>query len=189
MKSALVFSKTEKSAAAISDLLCIEGFDDVVFAFAPEQLEYYVQTKDFDLILVNIVSELEKGVSVAVNAAQITRACVIIIVQEDIAASISDAMACKGVLVIGKPVNKHLFHHYLLFTDFFKRRMLGLFEENSKLKQRMEGIKIIDRAKMLLMQNLVFSEDQAHKYLERQAMDMRMTKVDVARQVLKTYDN
>ena len=44
-------------------------------------------------------------------------------------------------------------------------------------------------AKILLMQNLRMTESQAHHYLEKQAMNLRKSKYDVALRVLKTYEN
>ncbi len=47
---------------------------------------------------------------------------------------------------------------------------------------------MISRAKCVLMQCLAMSEPQAHKYLEKQAMDLRISKKNVAEQVLTTYE-
>ena len=33
------------------------------------------------------------------------------------------------------------------------------------------------------------TEAQAHRYLEKQAMDMRITKAEVAKSILSTYEN
>ena len=94
-----------------------------------------------------------------------------------------------GVLVIQKPVNKHLFHHYIIFTQCFKERLLSVESENKQLKSKIEEMKIINRAKLLLMQCLSMTEKQAHHYIEKQAMDMRTNKLTVAKQVIKTYEN
>ena len=94
-----------------------------------------------------------------------------------------------GVLVIAKPVNKHLFHHFLQFTECFKMRMFRVIEENEKLKHMVADMKIINRAKFLLITCLNMSEDQAHRYLEKQAMDLRTSKLEVAKQVIRTYEN
>ncbi|MPN53777.1 hypothetical protein SDC9_201443 [bioreactor metagenome] len=48
---------------------------------------------------------------------------------------------------------------------------------------------MIDRAKMLLISHLAFSEAQAHRYIEKQAMDMRATKRAIAEEILKTYES
>ena len=68
-------------------------------------------------------------------------------------------------------------------------RMLRVEEENQKLRHMVEDMKIINRAKFLLITCLNMSEEQAHRYLEKQAMDLRVSKVQVAMQVIKTYEN
>jgi response regulator NasT len=67
--------------------------------------------------------------------------------------------------------------------------MLRVTEENEKLKHIVEDMKIINRAKFLLISCLGMSELQAHRYLEKQAMDLRISKQQVAKQVINTYDN
>ena len=42
---------------------------------------------------------------------------------------------------------------------------------------------------MYFDQYLNMSEAEAHRYIEKQAMDMRMTKKQVAESILKTYEN
>ena len=37
--------------------------------------------------------------------------------------------------------------------------------------------------------HLAFSEAQAHRYIEKQAMDMRATKRAIAEEILKTYES
>ncbi|WP_334294967.1 ANTAR domain-containing protein [Terrisporobacter hibernicus] len=39
-----------------------------------------------------------------------------------------------------------------------------------------------------MIQYLKMSEEQSHKYIEKQAMDLRITKVEVAKNILKTYE-
>ena len=52
-----------------------------------------------------------------------------------------------------------------------------------------EDIKLVDRAKLLLVTCLNMSEEQAHRYLEKQAMDLRVSRLEVAKQVIQTYQN
>lgn len=58
---------------------------------------------------------------------------------------------------------------------------------NRSLKDRLSEIKVIDRAKCLLMEHEQLSEAQAHRYLEKRAMDSQMSRLQVAEQLLKKY--
>ena len=57
------------------------------------------------------------------------------------------------------------------------------------LQKKIEDGNIINRAKAILMEYLSMSEAQAHKYLEKQSMDLRLPKIEVAKNLLSTYDS
>ena len=69
-----------------------------------------------------------------------------------------------------------------------RKRFMGTLKENEKLHRELGEIKMINRAKLVLMKYLKFSEQQAHRYIEKQSMDLRMSKYDIALKVVKTYD-
>ena len=51
----------------------------------------------------------------------------------------------------------------------------------------MAEIKIVNRAKLLLISELQMDESQAHRYIEKQAMDRCVTRKVVAEEIIKTY--
>ena len=57
-----------------------------------------------------------------------------------------------------------------------------------KLKKKLDEEKIIARAKLVLMEVLCMSEEQSHKYIERESMNSGLTKVQTAYDILRTYD-
>ncbi len=62
-----------------------------------------------------------------------------------------------------------------------------LSSQTTKLKVKMEEIKQVNRAKMLLMQNMNMSEQEAHRYIEKEAMDRGMKKTAISEEIIKTY--
>lgn len=147
-----------------------------------------VENDEFDLICINAPLAEESGIELSMHFASnpFKRGYYCSSKNAD---DVNDALTEHGVLVIAKPINKHLFHHYLQFTECFRMRMLTVNEENEKLRHIVEDMKIINRAKLLLITCLNMTEQEAHRYLEKQAMDMRMSKMQIAMQVIKTYEN
>ncbi len=45
----------------------------------------------------------------------------------------------------------------------------------------------MNRAKWLLIECLSMAEPDAHRYIEKQAMDLRITKREAAENIIKTY--
>jgi len=63
-------------------------------------------------------------------------------------------------------------------------QMRTLAEEVADLHERLETRKLIDRAKGILMQALNLSEPEAFSWIQRAAMDRRMSMKDVAQAVI-----
>jgi len=83
---------------------------------------------------------------------------------------------------------KAFFNQAVKFAEVTAHRVQSLKEENIGLQMKLEETKIINRAKCVLIQHLSMSEGQAHKYIEKQAMDLRLPKGRVAKQILKVYE-
>jgi response regulator NasT len=63
-------------------------------------------------------------------------------------------------------------------------QMLALKNEVTDLAERLETRKIIDRAKGILMQAMRISEPEAFKWIQRTAMDRRVSMKEVAEAVI-----
>ena len=68
------------------------------------------------------------------------------------------------------------------------RRIEKLLKENRTLHKKIDDIRIVNRAKLILMQNMGYTEAQAHKLIEKRAMDERLPLAEVAMNILKTYE-
>ena len=54
-------------------------------------------------------------------------------------------------------------------------------------EEKMEEIRIVNRAKWLLISELKMDEQGAYRYIEKQAMDRCISKRIVAEEIIKTY--
>ncbi|MDY4209669.1 MAG: ANTAR domain-containing protein [Eubacteriales bacterium] len=51
----------------------------------------------------------------------------------------------------------------------------------------MEDIRVVNKAKWFLIEQLKMTEQEAHRYIEKQAMDRCVTKRVIAENILSTY--
>ena len=65
------------------------------------------------------------------------------------------------------------------FQDF-----VSLREENETLKENLEGRKVIERAKGMLMEQKALTEEQAYSLMKKASMNMRKPMVDVAEAII-----
>ena len=55
------------------------------------------------------------------------------------------------------------------------------------IEEKMEEIRIVNRAKWLLISELKMDEQGAHRYIEKQAMDRCVSKREIAEEIIETY--
>jgi response regulator NasT len=189
MKKAIIVSGNANTLGALKTILLDEGFNVVLTSQSGDDACGIINEENPEFIIINTPLADENGLDFAVKCSEATSACIVVIVKSDKADMVANKLVQYGIMVISKPINKHLFHHYLLFEECFRKRMTRFVNDNKKLRTQVETMKLVNRAKMLLMQNLRMTEGQAHHYLEKQAMDLRKSKYDIALSVLKTYEN
>ena len=189
MKKVLIVSRSQQGIASLSELLKSENYTQIQVSENTESAKMLGENDEFDLICINAPLSDETGIELSEHFARTTKACVVIIVSQKNADNVNHILMPQGVLVISKPINTQLFRQNIQFAECFRQRIIRFYDENNNLKDLVEDIKIISRAKCLLISCLNMSEQQAHRYIEKQAMDLRVSKYQVAKQVIKTYEN
>ena len=67
-------------------------------------------------------------------------------------------------------------------------RLRSLCTETASLKRKLDDTRIVTRAKLLLMSRLKMSEAEAHRYIEKTAMDTGSKRREVAESIIRTYE-
>ena len=57
------------------------------------------------------------------------------------------------------------------------------------LREKMDSIRIVNRAKWLLIERLGMTEQDAHGYIEKEAMNRRRTSREIAEEIIRMYEN
>lgn len=189
MDSALVVSCTEKSITFFTEILSAASIGHIVTLQSCQEARRLLLERDFDLVIVNAPLRDETGESFSRHIAAKGVCQVILVVKSEYFEEVSALAEEDGVLTIAKPINKALFWSAVKLSKAAGLKLKRIQAENSQLKQKIEDIRIIDRAKCLLISYLSMSEQEAHRYIEKQAMDMRATRRIVAEGILKMYEN
>lgn len=145
-----------------------EGYDAVLFvlpAFTQGRAER----------IAALVREAAAGVAVLVRAEE--------------RAAAEETLGGLGVLVASAGANAKNIPVLLSVAVKITRRLRLLGSENVRLRGTIDDLKLIDRAKCALIQYLNMTEADAHRFIEKQAMNRRQPKREVALEILKTYES
>ncbi|WP_265444138.1 ANTAR domain-containing response regulator [Acetivibrio straminisolvens] len=188
MDSILIISSSLKVSSSLEELLKLNSYSEIVLAKNAGEAKRILLDRDFDLCIINTPLTDEFGGNLAINIANRGTAQVMLLVKSELEDEISDKVEDFGIFVIAKPVNRQLFWSALKLVSASYNRMKGLKKQNEQLQKKIEDIKFVDRAKCVLIEYLKMSEAEAHRFIEKQAMDMRVTKREIAARILKTYE-
>ena len=68
-----------------------------------------------------------------------------------------------------------------------RERIRKTEKKTLSIEEKMNEIRTVNRAKWLLISELKMTEPEAHRYIEKQAMDRCVPKSLVAEEIIKTY--
>lgn len=188
MESALIITNTEKSAAFIAEFLSAHSISDIVAAYSAAQARRIILERDFDFVIINSPLSDETGENLARQTARKELSRIILLVKSEIFEAVSAVCGSEGVLTISKPINIELFSQ-ALFLAKSMRRLPNEQAENERLIRKIEAIRLVDRAKSILISIRGMSEAEAHRYIEKQAMDTRNSKRSLSERIIRDYEN
>ncbi len=165
------------------------SIERVVTASTGQQSRRIVSEQDFDLVIINSPLKDESGEKLSRHIISKEISQVILIVKSDYYEEVSSHVEDDGVITIAKPINKNMLWFSLKLAKAAHNRMRKIQKENTKLVEKIADIKIVSKAKSVLISYLNMTEDEAHKHIEREAMDGRITRRAVAEGILRMYEN
>lgn len=189
LDSVLIVSSSNKAREFFIEVLSQNSYGEVVTVTNGGEARRLLVERIFDLCIINSPLIDEFGDEFAKDIVSSSIGQVIIVVRNDIYDEISEKVEEYGIITIAKPMNRTIFWSVLKIANATYNKIYKLKKENNKLLQKIEDIKMIDRAKCILIQYLNMTESEAHRYIEKQAMDMRTTRKTISEGILRTYEN
>ena len=186
MESALIITSTEKSSAIFAELL--RAHSSIVHVHSCGEGRRLLLDRDFDIVIISAPLPDETGENLARQIAISGTSQVILAVNSEIYEEVSSICESDGVLTVAKPISKEIFRQALSLAKTMKGRFTKIQDENENLKQKIDNIRIIDRAKNILISSCRMSEHEAHRHIEKTAMDTRTSKRAVSERIIHDYE-
>ncbi len=184
---ALIVTGSDKSFSVIADVVRATGNYDIVRANSGGASRRIFSSRDFDLAIVSGVAD-ENGKNLASFLAENCTTGVILIEDSFVYEEVAEKLSGQGVIVLPRPLSRSLLVTGIRMVEAANARVQNLKRANVNLSREVEDMRLINRAKYVLIESLGYSENRAHKFIERRAMDERKTKREIALEILKTYE-
>lgn len=141
----------------------------------------------YDIVIVNAPLSDESGSRLCIDASQNNGTIAALFSANESFAEDYAKSSVHGVFVIQKPTSKVLMSQALSLMICARERLRTAEKKADKAQNRLDAIRIVNKAKWLLIENEGMNEEEAHKYVEKAAMDAGIAKKLAAQLIIDNY--
>ena len=188
MTNAFIVSSSQENTALFSRLLKGCGFGHISAFPSAGHFRREAQFFKTELVIIDAPLSDEFGCDLAELISDAMDCSVLFISRSFITQNLISSHLCSDIHFLSRPFTDDAFRRAVLSISESHARLIGTGKENSLLLAKTDEMRLINRAKRTLMNRLGFTELQAHKYIEKQAMNNRMTRKSVALKIIEAYE-
>lgn len=185
--SVLVVSSSETFNTSFSALLPQKDYSPVDIVQSINHARRIISERAYDLVIINAPLPDDFGRKFAIDICGSKHTVAVLFVKSDIYDETYAKVLEHGVLTLRKPTSLTIVNQALDWMRAISRR-LGKYEKKAvTLEEKMSEIRIVNRAKWALIETCKMTEADAHRYIQKQAMDRCVTRREIAEGILQTY--
>lgn len=185
--SVLIVSASEKFQSSLLPLLPESSYSPVLTASSVGEAERDRNQRDFDFIFINSPLPDDAGFRFAIDCCQAGGTVTVLFAAAALYDQVRARVEEHGVFVLPRPVPRDAILRGLNWMTAARERLRGYEQKARPIEEKMEEIRLVNRAKWLLISELKMSEPDAHHYITHQAMDRCVSKRAVAEEIIKLY--
>ncbi|MCR4692087.1 MAG: ANTAR domain-containing protein [Lachnospiraceae bacterium] len=144
--------------------------------------------RDYDLIVIDAPLSDEMGQELALDLSEKGSASILIVAPKEISEDIMESVTDQGILVVPKPFPKGRVDKAIRFLVAMQKRFRHYEKKSLSVEEKMEEIKLVSRAKILLVEKKHMSEEDAHRFIGKQAMDHGLPRRVTAQKIIDALD-
>ena len=185
--SVLIVSASEKLNTAFHKLLPVNTYWPVEEVHSVNAARRLLSDRQFDIVLINTPMPDDFGTRLAVDISNSCDGCVLLLAGSDVYDQVCDKVESCGVFTISKPVTERMITQSLHLMCATIERMKRMMAKQATVEEKIEEIRLINHVKWQLIEQKGMTEPEAHKYIEKLAMDQRISKRKAAENILSSF--
>ena len=184
MRRVLVIDDHEPSRKILIDTLSQDGYQIAGEGATGNTAVALTTTTLPDVVLMAVGLPDVDGIQAARNIMRAKPVPIVLITSHYDATTVERATKSGAMGYLIKPLRDRRSDSTIELTISRFRDLVSLQEENEALKENLEGRKVIERAKGMLMEQKALTEEQAYSLIKKASMNMRKPMVDVAEAII-----
>lgn len=188
MCSMLVVSKSMKMTELLRETMPMVHYQKLTAVKTAGEAKRLLLSVDYDIVVINTPLEDDYGIISAIDISRQYDCGILLLVKAEMYEQVSFKAEDYGIFTLSKPLTKQSLYSAVRLLCAMRIKIRQMSEETKRVKKQLNDIKLIDRAKWLLVDKFKMSEPEAHYYIEKQAMDRCIKKAEAAENILRSYE-
>lgn len=156
------------------------------FAADTTEAKKLLLTADVDAVIINAPLSDGFAVDLAEECTHKRNLSVLMLVPKESFEAARQKLSESDVLLLPKPATAQTVTQALILLQSTAQKLKKITTVRTRSDTATE-LKLITRAKMILISSFGMSEEQAHKYIEKRAMEARKTRLHIAQSIINSY--
>lgn len=187
--SVLIVSASIKAEDYLRDILSGGSFAPVASAKSVSEAKRLQLENQYDIVIINTPLPDDFGIEFAEQLCEDSSVGVLLFVKNELFEQVSCKVEDYGVLTFSRPGSRQSITQAVRLIAATHNRLAAFERKAVKLEAKMKEIRLINRAKWLLIDRFNMSEAEAHKYIEKTAMDNCVKRGEIAENIIRTYES
>ena len=185
--SVLIVSAQPKFNESLTLMMKERPYFDCSLTQSVASAKMMFNEQSFDIVFINAPLPDEDGVRFAVDRSA-GKCSVLLMVRNEYYPEIFMKVCPHGVFTLPKPPTRQLVMQAFDWLESSCERLRKLEKRSISLEEKMQEIRLVNRAKWLLISKDGLTEEEAHHRIEKLAMDRCITKREIAEYIIMTKE-
>ena len=185
--SVLLVSSSSSFVEHMRSLLPENRYAPVGVAGSVSAAKRILSERSFDFVIINSPLSDSNGLRLATDIAEEKNVIPLLLVKNEEYPDNLERTIKNGVYMLAKPLTRATPAVALAWMAASRERLRASEKKELTFEEKMKEIRLVNRAKWLIISELHMSEPEAQRYIEKQAMDRCVTRGQVAEEIIRTY--
>lgn len=185
--SVMVVSASEKFNDTILQLLGKENYEPIKIETDICSANRTLLERSFDIVIINSPLPDDVGFHLATDLSVNSGSGILFLAKAEQYHELNARLVPYGVFTVSKPTSAQFLLQVMRLLCATRERLRRMEKKTASVEEKMGEIRVVNRAKLLLISERGMNEAEAHRYIEKQAMDSCVTKRTIAESIVRMY--
>ncbi|MBQ9029988.1 MAG: ANTAR domain-containing protein [Parasporobacterium sp.] len=188
LHSVLIVSGSEQFTAVTRKALPSGSFAAIDIRKSAAVARRSILERYYDIVVINVPLPDEAGPEFALDVSEKCNASILLAVPQEVCDETLEHVADAGIQVLAKPFSGIRMNQAVRSMMAVQRKFRQAEKKILSVQEKMEELRIVSKAKCLLIEKKQMTEEEAHRYIGKQAMDHGISRKRSAERILEDLE-